>query len=477
MPNRGLTVSVLAAGATDMGFYAFTDGTSGEIQLIENDDDERTFPIVPGQTASRLTTNATPDRWTERRLVLEADDALAADNTAYDVFEPQQPIPVWLYEPRGAVNPRTRPQHTFRRENSVAVGSVRHVYEQASYFLSTALQPGIEGETQALSRFLPRTLTAANLPAALGDLQNPDAPRILFVPATANVPTDLARLADTLVACGGAVIFFSGPELDPAIYQTAFGDILPVEIGPSEEITLIPALATIDDRHPLWGGLNPQSRRQLAGIAIRERSDIQPAADTRILAHFADATPLIVEAPRGDGRVYFVNSSADRGWSDWPADPPLFVPAIHLLTARALGHDTFTPAHAPWIAGQRTTLKLDPVHAGKIIRFGDRETRADLAGLVRDAHIDTPGIHDITGEDGSVIRRVAVNFPPTESNLENYPESVARQRLESLREPTTESAVRWEAADHGGLAWKLCLALAALLLLVEPVFALHRSRA
>lgn len=480
MPNRGLTVSVIAAGATDMGFYAFSDGSSGDIQLIENDDAARTFPITPGQSASRLTNAAVPALWIERRLVLDASadtDRLAADNVAFDAFEPQQPIPIWLYEPRGEVAPQARQDRFTRSPNPPGTGTVSHIYEQASYFLSTALQPGIDGEAQALSRFLPLTLTAAKLPAALESLEKPGAPRILFIPATAKVPPDLALLAKTLVARGGVVIFFSGPELDPAIYQTAFGNILPVEIGASEALTLTPALATIDDRHPLWGGLDPQNRRQMAAVAMRKRSAIQPAANTRTLAHYADATPLIVEATRGGGRVYFVNSSADRGWSDWPANPPLFVPAIHLLTARALGYDTFAPAHAPWIAGQRTTLKLDPVDAGKIIRFDGQEARADTAGFVRDIHIDTPGIHDISGEDGSVIRRVAVNFPPSESILENHPESVARQRLESLRRPTAKSAVRWEATDHGGLAWKLCLALASLLLLVEPIFATRRTKA
>jgi len=347
MPNRGLTVSIIPAGATDLGFYAITDGSSDDVRLIENDT-ESTFRIAPGQSAARIATDPTPGRWTERTLILDSEDALAADNTAHDVFEPQQPIPIWLYEPRGPVNPVIDlpiPNRPNRRPNrrpppppARPAYGVNHTYEQASYFLATALQPGLEGaEMTARSRFQPRQLTTADLPAANESATEPDAPRILFIPAAATVPPPLATLARTILTRGGTVIFFAGPEIIPAAYQAAFGEILPVRIDGAEPVTLIPALAAIDDRHPLWGGLDPQTRSQMAAVAIRERNTITPAADTRILAQFADATPLIVEAAHGEnGRAYFINTSADRAWSDWPADPNVFLPAIHLLTARVL---------------------------------------------------------------------------------------------------------------------------------------------
>lgn len=482
--NRGVTVSVLAAGATDIGLYAFNDGTGGPVELIENGKSE-VFTIAPGQIASRLTREGAKEGWVSRKLVLAEEDALAPDNTAYDVFVPQDPIPVWLYEPRGevrqasaepAVNPRNLRRGPVAVEES-AEKAVEHLYDQASYHLSAALQPTFAGEAHSESRFQPRLLTAQTVAGALSELEAPGAPKLLFVPATAVIPAELGKLAEALTARGGAVIFFSGPELKPDAYQAAFGPMLPVTLGASEELTLNPALANIDERHALWGGLDVQTRRQLAIVKLRSRSGIELVKGAKALAYFSDAKPLIAERLVGPGRAYFVNTSADRGWSDWAADPPLFVPGMHLLAARALGLEAFAPADEPFLAGERGTLTLDPADAGKKIRSGDELLSVDPKGHVA-VNFPTPGIFDLAFEDGSAATRVAVNFPPTESVLDSYAQTVALQRLESLRQAGTEAVVRWDVTtDEGGLAWKLCLALAAMLLLIEPVMANARIKA
>jgi hypothetical protein len=484
--NRGVTVSVLAAGATDIGLYAFNDGTGGPVEMIENGKSE-VFTIAPGQIASRLTREGAKEKWVSRKLVLAEEDALAPDNTAYDVFVPQDPIPVWLYEPRGevgqaAAEPAAVEPRNFRRgaplpEAEATEKAVEHLYDQASYHLSAALQPTFAGETHSESRFQPRLLTAGTVAAALGELENPGAPRLLFVPATAVVPAELGRLAEALTARGGAVVFFSGPELKPDAYQAAFGPLLPVAIGAGEELTLKQAMANIDERHALWGGLDAQTRRQLATVKLRSRSALELVKGAKALAYFSDAKPLIAERLVGPGRAYFVNTTADRGWSDWAADPPLFVPGMHLLAARALGLEAFAPADEPFLAGERGTLTLDPADAGKKVRVGAELLGVDPKGNVA-VTFPTPGIFDLAFEDGSAATRVAVNFPPTESVLDSYAQTVALQRLESLRQAGTEAAVRWEGnMDEGGLAWKLCLALAAMLLLVEPVMANTRVKA
>jgi hypothetical protein len=481
--NRGVTVSVLAAGATDIGLYAFSDGTGGPVEMIENGKSEA-FTIAPGQIASRLTREGGKEKWVARKLVLAEEDSLAVDNTAYDVFVPQDPIPVWLYEPRGevsqaaapAVDPRTIRRIPPGREEG-AEKAVEHLYDQASYHLSAALQPTFAGEAHSESRFQPRLLTAQTVAQALSDLEKPGAPKLLFVPATAVVPGELAKLAEALTARGGAVVFFSGPELKPDAYQAAFGPLLPVTLGASEELALNPAMANIDGGHALWGGLDVQTRRQLSTVKLRSRSGLELVKGAKALAYFSDAKPLIAERLVGPGRAYFVNTTADRGWSDWAADPPLFVPGMHLLAARALGLEAFAPADEPFLAGERGTLTLDPVDAGKKLRVGDELLEVDSKGNVA-VIFPTPGIFDLAFEDGSAATRVAVNFPPTESVLDSYAQTVALQRLESLRQAGSEAAVRWEGnMDEGGLAWKLCLALAAMLLLIEPVMANTRVKA
>jgi hypothetical protein len=96
---------------------------------------------------------------------------------------------------------------------------------------------------------------------------------------------------------------------------------------------------------------------------------------------------------------------------------------------------------------------------------------------VQNVIFEKPGVIDLTLDNGTSAGKIAVNFPPSESVLESDPEPVVRQRLESLREAGGGSAVRWEAEEQGGLAWRLCLLAAALLLVIEPVVANLRMKA
>ncbi len=470
--NRGVTVSVLSAGAADIGLYGFTDGTSGEITIVENGETEKPFTVSPGKAVSRVAGSDRQPGWTERQLVLSHDDALAADNVAYDAFLPHATLPVWLFEPRDrppAPDPRAR------RSRVDAGSSVVQVYDQATYFIRTALQPSF-GEESSESRFRPLVLTADDLPAALTALEQSEAPRLLFVPAVAGIPRTLAQLADGIVARGGAVVFLSGPELVPSAYQSAFAPLLPARIGARETVSLTPSLASVSGRHPLWGSLDNQTRRLFDQVDVRQRSAIELHEEARPLAYFTDGEPLVVERTIGSGRTYFVNTSADRQWSDWPAAPSTYVPFIHLLVARALGYAAFEPAHQPLLAGERTTLKLDSAHAGRTVLFNGRRLDVDADGYVHDVRVEEPGIVDLTLDDGTIIRRVAVNFPPSESALDCYGEPVVRQRLERLRQQVDGPAVRWETeTDEGGIAWQISMALVALLLLVEPLIANARS--
>jgi hypothetical protein len=459
--NRGLAVSIMAAGASHIRLYAFNDGTSGKVAMIENGK-KGSFDIVPGQSSTWLTDKGAPQSWVDRKLVIEEEDTLAADNVAYDVFQRQDVIPVWLYEPRVEAK---RP--TFGRPTTE-----HHIYEQSTYYLNAALQPAFAGESRSESCFQPALLNDKDLSVALAALGTKKSPRLLFIPATATIPPELVELAKAMTARGGAVVFFSGPALVANDYQTAFGSLLPVNIGAVGTAPSSPALALIDDHHPLWGGLDTQTRRQLAKIGLRERNAVELLDSGRALAYYSDAMPFIAERQVGPGRVYFVNTTADRGWSDWPADPPLFVPAIHLLATRAMGLETFAPANPPFIVGERGTMVLDPIYAGKTVRLGQEQRVVDETGRVSGVVLTEPGLIDVTLDDGTVVGRLAANFPPSESVLESYAEPVVLQRLASLRQAGSKAAVRWaQNIDLGSLAWKLCLVLAAMLLLIEPVMA------
>ncbi|MCW1886321.1 BatA and WFA domain-containing protein [Luteolibacter flavescens] len=452
--NRGVTVEVVSAGATDLGIYSFNDGTGGKLVLDENGS-SRELEITPGNSGVRLGHAGEKGEWVTRRLELQETDGIAADNVAHDVYQAQDYIPVWLWEPPS---------------------EAKHVYEQASYYISRALQPVSTEDGRAVSRYLPVALTESNISAAVGELGTAAAPRLLFVPATASPSAELAALVKGLVENGGSVVFFGGPALDADEYAAAFGEFLPVRVGKAESIALTPSLAEMNDGNLLWGPLESLSRRQLEKAPLRQRHAVELAADAAVLASYADGVAFVAERVIGSGRTEFVNTSANRAWGDWAASAPLFVPAMHLLAARSLGDAPFQPAHQPVAAGAPVTLKLGTALAGRTLKLGEATYTVGADGRATDVIFDKPGVVDLTLDDGTSAGKIAVNFPTTESVLESDPEPVVRQRLESLRQSGSGSTVRWEAEEQGGLAWRLCLLAAALLLVIEPVVANLRMK-
>ena len=448
--NRGLAVEVVSAGATDLGIYSFNDGTGGTLTLDENGT-LRELPVTPGNGGVRLGHSGKKGEWITRRIELKEADAIAADNIAWDVYQAQDSIPVWLWEP--------------------ATGA-RHTYEQASYYIDRALQPAADGG-QSTSRYRPVGLSEKDLAAAVAEVGSAGAPKLLIVPASKSVP---AALIKRIVESGGAVVLFGGPDLDPAVYGQEFAALLPVKIGQAEAFEKVPALGKIDESNGLWGVLDGQSRRQLEKSALKKRHAVELTPGAVALASYADGVPFIAERRIGQGKVEFVNTTADRTWNDWPASGALFVPAIHLLAARSLGDATFGPAHQPVSAGDAVTLKLASGLAGKVLKLGDASYPVEADGTVAKVIFDKPGVVDLSLADGTKAGKVAVNFPSSESVLESDPGPVVRQRLESLRQPGGGSSVRWEGEEQGGLAWRVCLVLAALLLLIEPLVANHRMK-
>lgn len=453
--NRGVAVEVLATGAMDIGFYGFSDGSSGEMRIEENG---RTTPwlVTPGRAATRFAPNDANGTWVTRKLEFDAQDttdAITEDNAGYDSFPNPAVIPVWLIEPES-------------RERRTAI------YQQPGYFVQIALQPVLENEAFRASRYEPKVIKVSEVSAAkAGKL-----PRLLVIPALPALANEVADLAKAVVADGGAVVFFTGPDLAVADYTQKLGDLLPVSIGAEVTFDQGQSLEAIDSHHPLWGGLDTQTRRELARIGLRLGHAIEAVKGARVLAYDATARPFIVERRIGQGGAYFVNTSSDRTWGDWAAKSALFVPALHQLCARALGADAFEARHTPWTAGQSDTLSLGRQHAGASIKISGQKYQADGRGELKAVVFDTPGVFDVTSMDDTLLERVAVNFPTSESTLDALPEAVVAQRLAALRQGGTQRVERWaDDTEAGSMAWKICLALAALLLLIEPLL-IHRHR-
>ncbi|MDB6076459.1 MAG: hypothetical protein JWO82_206 [Akkermansiaceae bacterium] len=455
--NRGVAVTPAKAGLSSQSVYSFNDGSGGKLSLVQ-DGKSTELTVASGEGAARMSHAGKNDQWLARTLESKDDDAIAIDNTAYDAFRGQEPIPVWLWEPQGELPPDS--------------DGASHVYEQASYYIRRALQPAEEGEEASpVSRYRPKLLSSADLAAGAKKMLAEKGPQLLIVPVTGKLPDALGSVIGRVLENGGAVIYFGGPGLDPVSFKASAG----VVIGAGKQPCPSPALDEAGD-DGLWAPLDPASQLQMARAPLRLRHALTLAGDTTALVSYADGVPFVTEHHQGKGRVYFVNTSADRSWGDWAASAPLFIPAMHLLAARALDDGTLRFDHEPVLAGEVFPLKLGASYAGRSLKAHGKLLPVNSDGLVSGVRFDRPGIEDLQLEDGTPIGRIAINFPPSESVLESFSQPVALQRLESLRQQSGDPVVRWDREEQGGTAWRICLFLAALLLVTEPVIATYRGK-
>src|SRR6185437_5992456 len=185
----------------------------------------------------------------------------------------------------------------------------------------------------------------------------------------------------------------------------------------------------------------------------------------------------------GRGRVVVVNASADTAWDDWPKHKT-FVPFIHGLTrfaAQTSIHESVAENDS-FVAGDDVELETGPGGRGAqfLLRSpGGKETRltADQQGRLRDPAMNVPGVYSLRDKSGREVRRLALNLPAQESNLESLRPTELQQQL--VRGPgnpkETLAAGLFGSRHHQREFWTALLLAALVLLLVEPFVANRTS--
>lgn len=167
----------------------------------------------------------------------------------------------------------------------------------------------------------------------------------------------------------------------------------------------------------------------------------------RILARFDDGTPALVDVPVKGGRVFLLNSPADRSeWSNLPLSP-LFVPLIQQLTLTAVAE--LTPSPLSLTVGdlyERPLSPADPVSVRVTTPAGqNRILSADGSRLIF-SETETTGIYRIVSAEEESVRggfsdAFAVNVPVEESDVTPAPpeivESAFREKPTWLNEDTS----------------------------------------
>lgn len=275
----------------------------------------------------------------------------------------------------------------------------------------------------------------------------------------------------TLAAQGTTLIVFPSP----GITAKALADITGTAADAADGVL------TLEARPEGWQAMPVEGKptfalfasgefgNPLAGVS-RQRLRL-PASITGkgdLLGRFADGTPALLAYSTASAPVVVSNLSLDPATSDWTSRSS-FLPGfaeLILHTRPKVAADPFTiepgafPAWAPADPSQAATLTLaDP--AGKTLAL------KQIAGSVwHSSQPAVPGIYSWL-ISGQAVHHSVANFPEFESDLRVLPELPAFGKGEQPR----QSLARAAALDHGLPLWPWLIALALLVLLIEPLIA------
>lgn len=207
----------------------------------------------------------------------------------------------------------------------------------------------------------------------------------------------------------------------------------------------------------------------LAGVTLqRPRLPASITGKGELLGRFADGTPALISFPTAAAPIVLSTLSLDPATSDW-SSRPTFLPGfaeliLHARPQTAADPFTIEPGSfsdwSPADPSQAATLALaDP--AGKPVPL------EQMPGPVwHSSKPAVPGIYSWL-VSGQPVHHSVVNFPESESDLRVLPEPPHFGPADRLR----ESPARAAALDHGLPLWPWLVALALLVMLIEPLVA------
>jgi len=276
---------------------------------------------------------------------------------------------------------------------------VRHAYQ-----VLVVNRGGGMGGAMSPSFFLTRALAAGGAGKSVvieADAWNPQSTggldAVWFTGGAVNDDAAWSKALD-YAAAGGTVVVTGDSQADPP--RAAW----PVTSG--EEISL-PAgrMATrlLEPGHPLFNGVWSE-QTVFPPLPQRTVRRCVATGGGKVLATVAGGYPLLVELPRGKGRVLWLNASADRSWGDLPLSQA-FVPLVQQLArARELSMQSATACRVGEAWPDLSKFAGDPSWPA-----GD-----DGRPAARTQH---GGLFDAVSKDGKTRWRCAVNVRREESDL------------------------------------------------------------
>ena len=317
-------------------------------------------------------------------------------------------------------------------------------------------------------------------------------------------PGDLSSgevaLLERYVTDGGGLLLFPGEGTDAlngligALGGGRFYGLLGELGGPS-----LGGFGSSDLEHPLFVGIfdspprfsgDASGRPQLESPEVSQAVRYVPGGiNESTLIRLAGGTPFLQEVRHGQGSALVYTVAPDPRWSDFSMRglfvPLLYRSVVYLAAADPAGAGSLT-------VGEAGVLRIEGVTDATPLRLVGQEgeewrpaQRTVPGGVLLDVDesISTPGVYDVM-QGETLLRRVAVNLNPRESDLATLDASDAADLLE---EATGRTVRVLNAAGGAGLAaaqrlrterigvelWSVFLALALAFLVAEMIVAMR----
>ncbi len=342
------------------------------------------------------------------------------------------------------------------------------VWEQKSYFLSRALMSSSDGNPES-ARFRVDTFPLDGLGIKLRSHTYDT----LLIPASPEWPSDSVQGIHKHLENGGSLILFAGPDMGMNEYHSK-APWLPVKLG--KEQTSREDVRYIGDYDRSFPAFIPFTRPHSGDLSMPEftgRYLLDTVEGARVLAYYDDRVPFLVEGKFGNGRVYFVNASADTTWSNWPK-LKTFLPWLHGLTDAALGAGSNSPEVIRKPHSVTMDAKIKARSPGEdFLRMITPENKEMI--LTNDVRVELTqqGFYRLENTAGQVIDLIAVNSPAAESEMTTANPASLMKELPSISETPVSLLDSITSSREPGKYefWPWILLAGLCIMIVEPLIA------
>lgn len=208
-------------------------------------------------------------------------------------------------------------------------------YGAETYYLMNALNPRLE----ARSRIEPTMMTVAQFEET--SLKGYD---LVILANVGSVRGKTTLALKEFVKDGGALLFSLGDQIDPATFQSSFGELVPAPLYILKEAPQGEGfhLDAFRDSHPATEIFRKADGGDLSLPTFTKyfMVDLSASSDgARRILSFNDGAPALIEKSIGKGKTTLWTSTLDRDWNDmciYPTYLPLLQQLAIYLTGGAL---------------------------------------------------------------------------------------------------------------------------------------------